>query len=122
MDPRAYSTPLIFFFQMGLPNQIAKRSIFSPRQRAARKCPSSCTKMSRLKSTRTSKKIKINFKIDICSKSYPKFGTPVNIAAIMPLERWKTGEPEIRNPRAEIRKKSEIRGPKGDPKDSKRSK
>ena len=65
IEPRAYSTPLILAFQIGLPNQIANRSILSPRQRAARKWPNSCTKMSRLKSTSTSRKIKLIFKIDI---------------------------------------------------------
>src|SRR5882672_10180758 len=62
MQPRAYSTPLIFFFHSGLPNQIANRSTFSPRQRAARKCPNSCTKMSRLKSSSTSSRMKLDFK------------------------------------------------------------
>ena len=53
-EPREYCTPLIVFFQSGLPNQTPNFSIYKPRQRAAKKCPSSCTTMSRLKSTTTS--------------------------------------------------------------------
>src|SRR5438105_3710416 len=65
MVPRTYSTPLISFFQSGLPNQIAKRSTFRPRQRAARKWPSSWTKISRLKSASTSRIIKMTFRMYI---------------------------------------------------------
>src|SRR5215510_4739272 len=32
IEPRQYSTSPILVFQMGFPNQIANRSIFSPRQ------------------------------------------------------------------------------------------
>src|ERR1051326_2835102 len=71
MQPRAYSTPLIFAFQIGLPNQMANRSTLRPRQRAARKCPSSCTKISRLNSNKTSIRIKTNFTIDIINTYFP---------------------------------------------------
>src|SRR5437667_373437 len=57
--------PLISFCQIGLPNQTANRSIFSPRQRAARKCPNSWTKMSRLKSSSTSSRIRKKFNMCI---------------------------------------------------------
>src|SRR3569833_1381640 len=72
MVPRAYSTPPIFFFQIGLPNQMANRSILRPRHLAARKCPSSCSKMSRLKSKSTSSRIKTNFTSDIRNNQRPK--------------------------------------------------
>ena len=74
MVPSAYSTPPIFFFQIGFPNQIAKRSILSPRQRAARKCPSSCTKMSRLNSNTTSSATTNIFKMDIRLATQPNLG------------------------------------------------
>src|SRR6266436_5480594 len=72
MVPKAYSTPLILAFQIGLPNQIAKRSIFNPRQRAARKWPNSCTKMSKLKSNSTSREMKTYFKIVMLLPKHPK--------------------------------------------------
>src|SRR6185503_7217239 len=50
---------------MGFPNQIENRSIFRPRHRAARKCPSSCTKMRILNSTSTSIWMKMIFRICI---------------------------------------------------------
>ncbi len=37
MDPSPYWTPLMVFFQMGLPNQIWNRSTWRPLHRAARK-------------------------------------------------------------------------------------
>src|SRR4051812_22988027 len=90
MVPRTYSTPRIFFFQIGLPNQIAKRSIFSPRQRAARKCPNSCTKMSKLNRRRTSKKMKKNFKIDIIQQNQT---VNVDFSSIYQLKpRWQSSE------------------------------
>src|SRR5262245_48531983 len=46
---------------MGLPNQIANRSTFNPRQRAARKCPNSCTKIKRLKRNNTSSRMNRTF-------------------------------------------------------------
>src|SRR5262245_65780640 len=53
---------------------MANLSILRPRQRAARKCPSSWTKMSRLNRTSTSSKININFRTYIYSYvgRYPK--------------------------------------------------
>ncbi len=41
MDPSPYWTPLMVFFQMGLPNQIWNLSTCRPLHLAARKCPSS---------------------------------------------------------------------------------
>src|SRR5205814_1377829 len=40
-EPNEYWTPLIVFFQIGFPNQTPNPSMNNPRQRAARKCPSS---------------------------------------------------------------------------------
>ncbi len=41
IEPSRYSTPPMVLLQMGLPNQMANFSTTSPRQRAARKWPSS---------------------------------------------------------------------------------
>ena len=53
IQPRPYCTPLTSFFQIGVPNQIWNRSIRKPRHLAARKWPSSWTKMMMLKIVRT---------------------------------------------------------------------
>ena len=53
IQPRPYCTPLMVLLQIGFPNQIWKRSILSPRHFAAQKCPSSWTKIIRLKIRRT---------------------------------------------------------------------
>src|SRR5512141_2037219 len=67
----AYSTPLTLVLQIGFPNQMAKRSTFNPRQRAARKCPNSWTKISRLKSKSTSTRIMIKLITDIIRINKP---------------------------------------------------
>ena len=58
-EPNEYWTPLIVFFQSGFPNQTPNFSMTSPRQRAARKWPSSWTTMRRLKRTTTSRRMKM---------------------------------------------------------------
>ena len=58
-EPNEYWTPLIVFFQIGFPNQTPKPSMNKPRQRAARKCPSSWTTMSKLKRRTTSRRMKM---------------------------------------------------------------
>lgn len=63
MEPRPYWTPLMVFFQMGLPNQIWNLSTCSPLQRAARKCPSSWTKMMMLKLSSTRKMSPVTLRI-----------------------------------------------------------
>src|SRR5258708_38522713 len=90
-------------FQIGLPNQMAKRSIFNPRQRAARKWPNSCTKMSRLKSNTTSNRIKTNFKTVIfqLKQTTPKWDRS-NIAGCVPEAIPEEG-PKLDSSKAEAR-------------------
>src|SRR5258706_13961247 len=101
MLPRAYSTPLIFVFQIGFRNQMANRSIFNPRQRAARKWPSSWTKMSRLKSNSTSRAININFNMDIRSANHPKNGAATEYSSkpgrgnAIPADRAPLGKQDL---------------------------
>jgi hypothetical protein len=58
IEPNEYCTPPIVFFQSGLPNQMPNFSMKSPRQRAAKKWPSSWTTINKLKRTTTSKRMK----------------------------------------------------------------